>query len=70
MLISDLKIVCKNCDGSGVQLGFDEYGSIQTNFKKNCHYCSGKGYNLTELGKNVWELYLPMIQELVREELI
>ena len=28
-----------------------------------------KGVILTELGENLWKLYRPMLQELIREEL-
>jgi len=69
MLISDLKRPCTECDGSGFQAGFDEWGSIQTNLRQFCTGCTGKGYNLTELGDNLWKLYSPMIQDLIREEI-
>ena len=69
MLISDLKRSCTECDGSGFQAGFDEWGSIQTNLRQSCPGCSGKGYNLTALGDNLWKLYSPMIQDLIREEI-
>ena len=69
MLISDLKRPCTECDGSGFQAGFDEWGSIQTNLRKSCPVCTGKGYNLTELGDKLWKLYSPMIQDLIREEI-
>ena len=69
MLISDLKRSCTECDGSGFKAGFDEWGSIQTNLRQSCPVCSGIGYNLTELGQNLWKLYLPMMQDLIREEL-
>ncbi|MDE0792923.1 MAG: hypothetical protein OSB08_04670 [SAR324 cluster bacterium] len=69
MLISDLKRACSKCDTSGFQAGYDEWGSIQTNLRKSCPHCSGKGHILTELGENLWNLYRPMLQELIREEL-
>ena len=69
MLISDLKRPCTECGGSGFQAGFDEWGSIQTNLGQSCPDCTGKGYNLTELGENLWKLYSPMIQNLIREEI-
>jgi|TARA_B110000967_G_C18673051_1_gene454079 hypothetical protein len=69
MLISDLKRPCTECDSSGFQAGFDEWGSIQTNLRQFCPGCTGKGYNLTELGDNLWKLYSPMIQDLIREEI-
>ena len=69
MLISDLKRPCSKCTGSGFQAGYDEWGSIQTNLRKTCPACCGKGHILTELGENLWKLYRPMLQELIREEL-
>jgi len=69
MLISDLKRPCTECDGSGFQAGFEEWGSIQTNLHQSCSGCTGKGYKLTELGDNLWKLYSPMIQDLIREEI-
>jgi hypothetical protein len=69
MLISDLKKTCLKCAGSGFQAGYDEWGSIKSNLLKACPACSGKGYNLTDLGENLWKLYRPMLQELIREEL-
>jgi len=68
MLISDLKRSCTECDGSGFKAGFDEWGSIQTNLGQSCPVCSGNGHKLTELGWNLWELYLPMMQDLIRKE--
>ena len=69
MLISDLKRECSKCDNSGFQAGYDQWGSIQTNLRKSCPECSGKGHILTELGENIWNLYRPMLQDLIREEL-
>ena len=69
MLISDLKRPCTECDGSGFEAGFDEWGSILTNLRQSCPGCTGKGVNLTELGDNVWKLYSPMIQDLIRVEI-
>ena len=69
MLISDLKKPCADCEGSGYQAGYDEWGSIQTNLRQSCPTCSGKGHNLTELGLDLWKLYHPMIQNLICEEL-
>ena len=69
MLISDLKRECSNCDTSGFQAGYDVWGSIHTNLQKSCPHCSGNGHILTELGENLWNLYRPMLQNLIREEL-
>jgi len=69
MLISDLKKPCAECEGSGYIAGLDEWGTIQINLRQSCHVCSGKGFNLTELGLDLWKLYKPMVQDLINEVL-
>ena len=69
MLISDLKKPCNECEGSGYIAGLDEWGTIQINLRQSCYVCSGRGYNLTELGQELWKLYKPMVQNLINEEL-
>ncbi|MEC8188707.1 MAG: hypothetical protein VX059_07955 [SAR324 cluster bacterium] len=69
MLITDLKTPCTLCKGSGFEAGYNEYGSLQSRLQKTCSQCLGKGYLLTELGREIWELLQPMVQDLVREEL-
>ena len=69
MLISDLKKPCNECEGSGYIAGLDEWGTIQINLRQSCHVCSGGGYNLTELGQELWKLYKPMVQNLINEVL-
>ena len=69
MLISDLKKLCNECEGSGYIAGLDEWGTIQINLRQSCYFCSGKGFNLTELGQELWKLYEPMVQNLISEEL-
>ena len=69
MLISDLKKPCNECEGSGYIAGLDEWGIIQINLRQSCHVCSGKGFNLTELGQDFWKLYKPMIQNLINDGL-
>ena len=69
MLISDLKKSCIECKGTGYIAGLDECGTIQINLRQSCHVCSGKGFNLTELGKELWKLYKPMFQNLINEAL-
>ena len=69
MLISDLKKPCNECEGSGYIAGLDEWGTIQINLRQSCHVCSGKGFNLTELGQDLWKLYKPMVQNLINEVL-
>ena len=69
MLISDLKKLCNECEGSGYIAGLDEWGTIQINLRQSCHVCSGKGFNLTQLGQDLWKLNKPMVQNLINEEL-
>ena len=69
MLISDLKKPCNECEGSGYIAGLDEWGTIQINLSQSCHVCSGRGCNLTELGQDLWKLYKPMVQNLIKEVL-
>ena len=67
MLITDLKKTCSECKGNGYIAGLEELGSIQINLRQSCHVCYGKGFNLTELGQDLWKLYKPMIQKLINE---
>ena len=69
MLISDLKKTCEPCSGSGFKAGQKEWIGIQTNLRKSCPICFGRGFNFTELGNNIWELYLPKLRELIQEEI-
>jgi len=69
MLISDLKKPCNQCEGSGYIGGLDECGTIQINLRQSCHVCSGWGYNLTELGQELWKLYKPMVHNLINQAL-
>ena len=70
MLITDLRQPCHRCGSSGYEVGYDEYGNLHAKLLPVCIDCSGRGYLLTELGKEVWNLLKPMILELVREEKI
>ena len=69
MVIADLKQTCSACQGSGFKLGFNQYGSLHPHAGKKCLSCGGRGYLLTELGLDVWNLLKPLIQELLQEEL-
>ena len=68
MLITDLRQPCQRCGSSGFEAGYDEYGSLHAKLRPMCIDCSGRGYVLTELGREVWSLLKPMILELVREK--
>ncbi len=67
MIIADLKEPCSACKGSGFHAGFNQYGTLLANDTRKCVQCDGKGYLLTKLGQEVWELYKPMIEELLQE---
>lgn len=67
MLIADLKEPCTACQSSGFLAGFNQYGTLLHNDSRKCTVCHGKGYLLTKLGKEVWELYEPMIREMIAE---
>tara|TARA_B100000945_G_C20323106_1_gene568653 strand:- start:878 stop:1102 length:225 start_codon:yes stop_codon:yes gene_type:complete len=69
MLISDLKKSCKECKGSGYIAGLNEWGTININLRQSCHVCSGKGFNLTKLGMELWKLYKPMVKNLIDDDL-
>lgn len=67
MIIQDLKETCDLCKGSGFEAGYNQWGSLQTNLSKQCHKCAGRGFVLTALGLEVWNLFKPMIQEMMQE---
>jgi len=68
LLITDLKTPCERCKGSGFEAGYDENGSLQSRLHKDCSECLGKGYLLTALGREIWELLQPLIQDLIQAE--
>ena len=67
MLITDLKQPCKRCGSSGFDAGYDEYGSLHAKLLPICINCNGRGYVLTKLGREVWNLLKPMIVDLLNE---
>lgn len=67
MVLADLKQPCSACDGSGFVAGFNQYGTLLANDTRKCKECQGKGYILTKLGKEIWALYEPMIEELIQK---
>ncbi len=69
MVIADLKQPCPTCDGSGFRAGFNQYGTLLPNNNRHCLTCSGRGYVLTQLGQEVWELFQPLIADMIREAL-
>jgi hypothetical protein len=67
-LIADFKETCSACSGGGVQVGYAEIDTLRANIGGKCLYCGGKGYTLTQLGEDLFDLYRPLIQELIRDE--
>ncbi|MGK5090919.1 hypothetical protein WDW89_02750 [Deltaproteobacteria bacterium TL4] len=65
MVIADLKQDCSSCKGSGKAYGFDEYGTLRHKITPICLTCRGKGYVLTALGQEVWDLFQPLVEELL-----
>lgn len=69
MVIADLKQPCTACSGSGFIAGFNQYGTFLANETGKCKDCQGKGFCLTKLGQEIWELYAPMVEERVQKAL-
>ena len=65
--MNDLKVFCKSCNGKGFDPGYNEYGSIQAKLSPKCNKCNGKGYNLSDYGKELWDILKPMVKELINE---
>ena len=63
MLITDIKQTCQTCHGSGQQFGFKEHASIQIHANSRCNSCQGKGFQLTELGSELWKVFEMLIDE-------
>lgn len=68
-LIADFKATCQVCEGSGRKPGYLEIDKLQANLQRQCYGCQGRGYVLTPLGEELLELYRPIIQQWIREEL-
>ena len=68
MVITDLKQTCSRCGGSGHQPGFTAMGISQIKYDGRCPVCSGRGFQLTELGEDLVTLLKPFIQELIQGE--
>lgn len=66
MVISDLKQTCPRCRGRGHMPGFTAFGLSQINYDGRCPACQGRGFQLTELGRDVLNLLRPFIEEMIR----
>ena len=69
MTISDLKTACPACKGSGQQAGISDGGIPQIHVGGRCLRCTGRGFLLTDLGEDVWNVLRPFISELIDERL-
>ncbi len=67
MVINDLKESCPRCGGSGRMAGITSMGIPQINIGGLCGQCGGRGFTLTELGRDVVELLKPFIEEMIAE---
>ena len=65
MVIADLKQTCTTCQGSGRQAGYSQWGITQINPAGRCLTCEGRGFLLTQLGRDVLDLLRPYIEELL-----
>lgn len=67
MVITDLKKICPRCRGGGHQPGFSALGISQINYDGRCPECAGRGFQLTELGRDVLEMLRPFVEEMIAE---
>jgi Tryptophan RNA-binding attenuator protein inhibitory protein len=66
MVITELKQTCPRCRGSGHQPGFTAMGIAQINYDGRCPACQGRGFQLTEVGRDLLNLLRPFIEEMIR----
>jgi hypothetical protein len=69
MVIADLKQTCTRCLGSGRQAGVNQWGITQINPAGHCLTCEGRGFLLTQLGRDVLDLLRPFIEDMVAAKL-
>jgi hypothetical protein len=69
MVINDLKQTCTRCLGSGRQAGVSQWGINQINPAGRCLTCEGRGFLLTQLGREVIELVGPFIEEMIERKI-
>ncbi len=67
MLITDIKQTCHVCQGTGQKHGFKQHASIQINAKSACYECRGRGFQLTDLGAEIWKVFEPLVDERVKK---
>ncbi len=67
MVINDLKDVCPQCKGMGFQAGISRMGITETNVGGACAACAGRGFLLTEKGRDLLDLLRPFIRQMFDE---
>ena len=65
MVINDLKQVCSQCQGSGRQAGRSQWGITQINPDGRCIACEGRGFRLTDLGRELVTFLRPFVLEMM-----
>lgn len=67
LIIEDIKQTCPQCQGGGHQAGYSQVGSWNAGVDTRCGACGGKGYKLTEFGRELFETFRPFFAELVEQ---
>lgn len=67
MVIHDLKETCPRCGGSGRMAGITSMGIQQINIGGLCGACGGRGFTLTELGRDLVNMLRPFVEEIIAE---
>ena len=67
MVINDLKQVCPQCRGMKFQAGISRLGISEPNVGGKCPTCAGRGFLLTDLGRDLVELLQPLVAEMFEE---
>ena len=67
MVINDLKEICTKCRGSGRLAGITNMGISQINIGGVCPGCTGRGFQLTELGQDLLIMLRPFVEEMIAD---
>jgi hypothetical protein len=68
MVIRDLKTPCPRCGGTGRLAALTDRGITQVNASGQCPQCAGRGFELTELGRDLVTLLRPFVQEWIEQK--
>ena len=67
MIINELKDTCPRCGGMGFQAGISRMGIAEINVGGICGQCEGRGFLLTEKGRDLLDLMRPFIEGMFEE---